>query len=301
MHCFAVWAPSAQSVDLELTAPDGSRSVPMQRSEGGWWRLPSVSPEHGWDYAYRVDGGDPTPDPRSAWLPAGVDGPSRVFDASRHAWHDAGWRGPRDGRGTLGGVIYELHVGTFTPEGTLDAAAERLDALVDLGVDVVELMPLAAFPGTNGWGYDGVQPYAVHDPYGGPEALQRFVDACHGRGLGVCLDVVYNHLGPEGNYLRSFGPYFTGLHDTPWGEAVNLDDEDAAEVRRWICDNALRWFEDFRIDALRLDAVHALVDKSPRHVLAQLSDEVAALSSRLGRPLTLIAESDLNDPVMIKP
>ena len=301
MHCFAVWAPSAQSVDLELTTADGSRSVPMERSEGGWWRQPSLTPEHGWDYSYRVDGGDPTPDPRSSWLPAGVDGPSRVFAASRHAWHDAGWRGPQQGHGTLGGVIYELHVGTFTPEGTLDAAIGRLDALVDVGVDVVELMPLAAFPGTNGWGYDGVQPYAVHEPYGGPAALQRFVDACHLRGLGVCLDVVYNHLGPSGNYLSRFGPYFTDKHETPWGQAVNLDDEGSTVVRRWVVDNALRWFRDFHIDALRLDAVHELKDDSPTHLLAQLADETAALADALGRPLALIAESDLNDPRMVEP
>jgi maltooligosyltrehalose trehalohydrolase len=273
----------------------------MEPSEGGWWRQPSIAPEHGWDYEYRVDGGDPTPDPRSTWLPAGVDGPSRVFDSSRHAWQDAGWRGPQQGRGTLGGVVYELHVGTFTSEGTLDAAAERLDALVDLGVDVVELMPLAAFPGTNGWGYDGVQPYAVHEPYGGPAALQRFVDACHGRGLGVCLDVVYNHLGPAGNYLSRFGPYFTDKHETPWGQAVNLDDEGGTVVRRWVVDNALRWFRDFHVDALRLDAVHELKDDSPTHVLAQLADETAALADALGRPLALIAESDLNDPRMVEP
>jgi maltooligosyltrehalose trehalohydrolase len=301
MHCFAVWAPTAHSVDLELTTPDGSRTVPMERSEGGWWRSAGLAPEHGWDYAYRVDGGDPTPDPRSTWLPAGVDGPSRVFTASRYAWQDAGWRGPRNGEGTLGGVIYEMHVGTFTPEGTLEAAIEHLDALLDVGVDVVELLPLAAFPGRHGWGYDGVQPYAVHEPYGGPEALQRFVDACHGKGLGVCLDVVYNHLGPSGNYLSRFGPYFTDKHSTPWGQAVNLDDEGSSVVRRWVIDNALRWFRDFHIDALRLDAVHELKDDSDTHVLAQLADETAALSDALGRPLALIAESDLNDPRMVTP
>jgi maltooligosyltrehalose trehalohydrolase len=301
MHCFAVWAPTANSVDLELVTPDGGRTLAMERSEGGWWRSSGLTPEHGWDYAYRVDGGDPTPDPRSGWLPAGVDGPSRVFEASRHAWQDAGWRGPQQGRGTLGGVVYELHVGTFTPDGTLDAAVEHLDDLVDVGVDVVELLPLAAFPGRHGWGYDGVQPYAVHEPYGGPAALQRFVDACHARGLGVCLDVVYNHLGPSGNYLSRFGPYFTDKHSTPWGQAINLDDEGSPAVRRWVIDNALRWFRDFHVDALRLDAVHELKDDSPTHLLAQLADETAALSDALGRPLALIAESDLNDPRMVEP
>jgi maltooligosyltrehalose trehalohydrolase len=271
------------------------RKVAMADGGGGWWRVSVEDAGHGTDYAFAIDGGEPVPDPRSPWQPAGVHGPSRVFDPGRYAWeHEAGVD-------VLGRVFYELHVGTFTPEGTLDAAIGHLDDLVDVGVEVVEVMPVATFPGDRGWGYDGVDLYAVHEAYGGPAALQRFVDACHARGLGVCLDVVYNHLGPEGNYLRSFGPYFTGLHDTPWGDAVNLDDEGSAEVRRWICDNALRWFADFRVDALRLDAVHALADDSPRHLLAQLSDEVTQLASRLGRPLALIAESDLNDPVMIDP
>ena len=296
MHEFRVWAPAARHVTLHL--PGSGAREPMARVDGGWWRLAVPGAGHGTDYAFAVDDGDPLPDPRSAWQPAGVHGPSRVFDTGRHAWaSDAAW----SGLDVVGRVFYELHVGTFTPEGTLDAAIGHLDDLAALGVDVVELMPLAAFPGDRGWGYDGVDLYAVHEPYGGPAALQRFVDAAHARGLGVCLDVVYNHLGPEGNYLRSFGPYFTGRHDTPWGEAVNLDDDGAAEVRRWICDNALRWLAEFRVDALRLDAVHALVDESPRHLLAQLSDEVAALAARLGRPLALVAESDLNDPVTIEP
>jgi maltooligosyltrehalose trehalohydrolase len=201
----------------------------------------------------------------------------------------------------LGGVLYELHVGTFTPEGTLPAVEQHLDELVGLGVDVVELMPVAAFPGRWGWGYDGVHAYAVHEPYGGPAALQHLVDACHGRGLGVCLDVVYNHLGPSGNYLSRFGPYFSDRHHTPWGQAVNLDGPGSHEVRRWVVDNALRWFTEFHVDALRLDAVHDLLDDSPRHLLAQLSDETAELAGRLGRPLALIAESDLNDPRMVAP
>ena len=237
------------------------------------------------------------PDPRSAWQPDGVHGPSRVFDASLHRWDDASWAG-RDVRGA---VFYELHVGTFTDEGTLDSAVARLDHLVQLGVDVVSLMPVAAFPGRWGWGYDGVDLYAVHEPYGGPQALQRFVDACHGRGLAVCLDVVYNHLGPSGNYLHGFGPYFTDKHHTPWGQAVNLDDDGSEQVRRFVVDNALRWFRDFHVDALRLDAVHALVDDSEPHLLAQLSDETASLAADLGRPLGLVAESDLNDARMVTP
>jgi maltooligosyltrehalose trehalohydrolase len=292
-----VWAPDAGVVELVL--PATGRRVALERSEDGWWTTPADEPElaHGDDYAFAVDGSDPRPDPRSAWQHAGVHGPSRVFDPSRHAWADAGWQGAdlRDG------VIYELHLGTFTDEGTLDAAAERLDHLVDLGVTTVELMPVAAFDGQHGWGYDGVDLYAVHEAYGGPEAMQRFVDEAHGHGLAVCLDVVYNHLGPAGNYLDTFGPYFTEAHETPWGRAVNLDGPGSEGVRRWICDNALRWLRDFHIDSLRLDAVHALVDESPRHLLAQLADEVAALSAEVGRPLTLVAESDLNDAVMVTP
>jgi len=269
----------------------------MQRAEGGWWELEVPSAGHGTSYAFSVDGGEPMPDPRSGWQPEGVHGFSRVFDASRFGWADSGWRG-RDVRGA---VFYELHVGTFTEEGTLEAAAGHLDYLVALGVEVVSLMPVAAFPGRHGWGYDGVDLYAVHEPYGGPLELQRFVDRCHAVGLAVCLDVVYNHLGPSGNYLDSFGPYFTSKHTTPWGPAVNLDDTGCSEVRRFICDNALRWFRDFHIDALRLDAVHALADDSPQHLLAQLSSETASLSAELGRPLGLVAESDLNDPRMVEP
>jgi maltooligosyltrehalose trehalohydrolase len=226
-----------------------------------------------------------------------VHGPSRAYDDALFTWTDTAWRGIA----LPGSVVYELHVGTFTADGTLDAAIERLGHLVDLGVDLVELMPVAAFSGTHGWGYDGVHPFAVHEPYGGPDALKRFVDACHGRGLGVVLDVVYNHLGPSGNYLPSFAPYFTEKHHTPWGAAVNLDDEGCTEVRRWIVDNALMWLRDYHVDGLRLDAVHALADDSDEHVLSQLSREVDVLATHVRRPLSLIAESDLNQPAMVTP
>jgi maltooligosyltrehalose trehalohydrolase len=295
MHEFRVWAPSAERVLLHL--PGLSRREPMGKQDGGWWSVTVDEAGDGTDYAFAVDGGEPRPDPRSAWQPDGVDGPSRVFDAAAHTWQDHTWAG-RDARGT---VAYELHVGTFTPEGTFDAAIGRLDHLVELGVDMVEVMPVAAFPGRWGWGYDGVDLYAVHDGYGGPAAFQRFVDAAHRKGLAVCLDVVYNHLGPAGNYLSGFGPYFTGTHQTPWGAAVNLDDTGSEGVRSWIIDNALRWFTEFHVDCLRLDAVHALVDTSSRHVLAGLSDAVAELSASLGKPLGLFAESDLNDPMMVDP
>jgi maltooligosyltrehalose trehalohydrolase len=293
-----VWAPRAAAVELVETTPSGAQEArtPMVGEAGGWWR--SAEPlAPGTDYLFSLDGGPGLPDPRSPWQPAGVHGPSRTFDAAAFGWTDGAWAG----RDVLGAVVYELHVGTFTPEGTLDAAVGRLDHLVRLGVDMVELMPVAAFPGERGWGYDGVALWAVHEAYGGPEALQRFVDAAHARGLAVCLDVVYNHLGPSGNYLGEFGPYFTERHHTPWGAAVNLDGDDAAEVRAFVVQNALRWLRDFRIDALRLDAVHALVDDSPRHLLAELADAVAELSVEVGRPLSLIAESDLNDAAMVTP
>ncbi|MFG1820248.1 malto-oligosyltrehalose trehalohydrolase [Kribbella sp. NPDC049174] len=293
MHTFRVWAPSASSVDVVLR--DGT--LPMRWAGDGWWRRDVVEARPGTDYAFTVDGVGPLPDPRSAWQPDGVHGFSRVFDEDHFRWTDSEWTG-RDVRGS---VFYELHIGTFTPEGTLDAAAGHLDYLVALGVEVVSLMPVAAFPGRHGWGYDGVHLYAVHEPYGGPEALQRFVNRCHEVGLAVCVDVVYNHVGPSGNRLGEFGPYFTDRHTTPWGPAINLDDTGSTEVRRWICDNALRWFRSFHLDALRLDAVHALADDSPTHLLAQLSSETAELSKQLGRPLGLVAESDLNDPRMVEP
>lgn len=294
-----VWAPTAPSVVVHVVARGGEEpfdfSARMDINRPGWWIGPDVAP--GVDYSFSVEDEGPFPDPRSASQPDGVHGPSRTFDAGAYRWADATWRG-RDARGS---VFYELHVGTFTEEGTLDAAAERLKDLASIGIEMVELMPIVPFPGRYGWGYDGVSIFAVHEALGGPEALQRFVDRAHAVGLGVCLDVVYNHMGPSGNYLAKFGPYFTEAYETPWGWAVNLDQDGAEEVRRYLIDNALRWFEDFRVDALRLDAVHELHDRSPHHFLSQLSDEVADLADRLNRPLSLIAESDLNDERMVTP
>ena len=308
-----VWAPTAQSVEIVLN-PLGNKTIrqAMVPTTDGWWRWEGERTAYGAgngaqsdgsvDYAFIVDGAEPAlPDPCSAWQPHGVHGPSRLIDPNAFEWTDDNWRGTREGAGILGGVIYELHVGTFTPEGTLDAAIDRLDHLVALGIDLVELMPIAPFPGDWGWGYDGVGLHAVHDWYGGPLALQRFVDAGHARGLGVCLDVVHNHLGPSGNYLSRFGPYFTDRHHTPWGEAVNLDAPEHEHVRAFVIDSALRWLRDFHVDALRLDAVHELKDDSEKHFLAELSDAVAALADEVGRPLDLIAESDLNDVAMVSP
>ncbi|MGC0271589.1 malto-oligosyltrehalose trehalohydrolase [Pseudactinotalea sp. Z1739] len=289
-----VWAPNAEQVEIDL--PGTGARAPMRPGGEGWWASEPVL-EAGTDYAFSLDGGPLRPDPRSPWQPQGVHAPSRWYDPADFDWTDREWAG----KGVHGAVIYELHIGTFTPDGTLDAAIERLDHLVALGVDIVELMPVAAFPGERGWGYDGVGLYAVQHPYGGPAALARFVDAAHNAGLGVALDVVFNHLGPSGNYLGEFGPYFTDRHHTPWGAAVNLDGPDSAPVRAFIIECALRWLDDFHIDALRLDAVHELKDDSGEHLLAELSRAVADLSSRVGRPLGLIAESDLNDAAMVAP
>ncbi|MEQ4547641.1 malto-oligosyltrehalose trehalohydrolase [Nocardioides kribbensis] len=272
----------------------------MTRGDDGWWTPAGEVPgaDSGpVDYGYLLyDDDTPRPDPRSRRQPDGVHGLSRSFDPSAYAWGDGAWTG----RQLAGSVVYELHVGTFTPEGTLDAALGRLDHLVDLGVDLVEVMPVNAFNGTHNWGYDGVDWYAVDESYGGPEAYQRFVDGCHAAGLGVVQDVVYNHLGPSGNYLPLYGPYLTEGRNT-WGDLVNLDQEGSAEVRRYILDNVAMWLEDYHVDALRLDAVHALQDTSAVHLLEEMGLEVAALSAHLRRPLTLIAESDLNDARMVTP
>lgn len=286
-HEFSVWAPTPDNVTLDA---DGARH-PMTRSEDGWWRVTVDVPADA-RYGFVVDDSEPLPDPRSPRQPDGVHGLSQLWTSAPPA--------PWPGRTIDGTVIYELHVGTFTPAGTFDAAIERLDHLVGLGVDFVELMPVNAFSGSHGWGYDGVLWYAVHEPYGGPSGLVRFVDACHQRGLGVLLDAVFNHLGPSGNYLPKFGPYLT-VGRTPWGEAINIAAADSDPVRRYIIDCALRWMRDFGIDGLRLDAVHALVDTTAVHLLEELAAETDALATELGRPLALIAESDLNDPRLITP
>jgi maltooligosyltrehalose trehalohydrolase len=290
---FSTWAPLAQtSVEVLLR---GER-LPMKPGDDGWWHADHDA-EPGERYSFVLDGGQPRTDPRALRLPEGPEGPCEVVDLSQVRWSDSAWHGAQ----LAGSVVYEMHIGTFTEEGTFAAAIERLDHLVDLGVDVVEVMPLATFPGVHGWGYDGVGLYAVHEPYGGPYAFCELVDACHARGLAVCLDVVYNHLGPSGNHLSEFGPYFTNRYDTPWGDALNLDDEDSDEVRRFVIDNALMWLRDFHVDGLRLDAVHALFDDRAVTLLEELSAEVNAMSSRLNRQLWLIAESDRNDPLTVTP
>lgn len=295
MHRFDIWAPFAKKMALHVN----NAALPMQGpDEQGCWQLEVSGAGPGTDYGFLVDSDStPYPDPRSQWQPGGVHGLSRIYDQRAFSWTDAHFQPPP----LPSAILYELHIGTFTGAGTLDAAIGKLDYLVGLGVTHVELMPVASFAGTRGWGYDGVALYAVHEPYGGPDALKRFVNAAHAKGLAVLLDVVYNHFGPVGNYTGKFGPYVTDAHHTPWGGAVNLESAGAYQVRRFFCDNALMWMRDFHIDGLRIDAVHAFVDRSAIHFLEQLAIETETLAASLGRDFVLIAESDLNDPRLVTP
>jgi len=243
-----------------------------------------------------VDGGEPLPDPRSPWQPEGPHGSSRALDHTEFQWTDQAWRGSS----LPNAVIYECHIGTFTEEGTFDAAIHKLPHLIDLGVTAIELMPVVEFSGRRGWGYDGVDLFAPHHSYGGPDGLKRLIDAAHGLGLSTIVDVVYNHFGPDGNYVSNFGPYFTDRYATPWGQAINFDGPDSDEVRRFFVDNALMWLRDYHFDGLRLDAIHAILDGSALHILEQLKHEVVELESVLGRTLWVIAESDLNDPRIVE-
>jgi maltooligosyltrehalose trehalohydrolase len=286
-----VWAPKARKVRLRVAG----KTSEMERLDRGWWLADSSEIAADAEYSFVLDDGVPLPDPRSPWQPYGIDGPSRRVDHGSFSWNDPTWQAPP----LSSAVIYELHVGTFTQEGTFDSAVERMDHLAGLGITHVELMPVQEFSGDWGWGYDGVDLYAPHHAYGGPPGLKRFVDACHSAGLAVLLDVVYNHLGPVGNYLSRFGPYFTGKYSTPWGEAINLDGPGSDEVRRFLCDNARMWLRDYHIDGLRIDAVHAILDSSAIHFLEQLAHEVDELEAQTGRHLALIAESDLNDPRVV--
>ncbi|MBM0232734.1 malto-oligosyltrehalose trehalohydrolase [Micromonospora sp. STR1_7] len=291
---FTVWAPDAERVRLHLP---GDADHEMRAAPDGWWRVEVPDAGPGTDYAFLLDDDDtPLPDPRSPWQPQGVHGPSRRYDHSTFDWADSSWTG----RQLPGSILYELHIGTFTPEGTFDAAIDRLDHLVSLGVDLIELLPVNAFNGEHNWGYDGVCWYAPHQPYGGPDGLKRFVDAAHAKGLGVILDVVYNHFGPSGAYAPRFGPYLAEQSNT-WGRSVNLDGPHSDEVRRYIIDSVLMWLRDYHVDGLRLDAVHALPDSRAVPILEELALAVESLSTHLGRPLSLIAESDLNDPRLITP
>ena len=290
---FLVWAPVPDRVELHLGSP-GERVVEMERGPRGYWSAVAEDVEPGARYFYLLDGERDRPDPASRYQPEGVHGPSQVIG---DILADGGsWRG----LAIEDYIFYELHVGTFTPEGTLESAIAELDGLADLGVTAVELMPVAQFPGERDWGYDGVLPFAVQNSYGGPPALRRFVQECHARSLAVVLDVVYNHFGPEGNYMREFGHYFSRRYETPWGEAINFDGPDSDEVRRFFIENALYWIHEFHVDALRLDAVQAIYDRSASPFLRQLAAAVRASSHRLGRRVYAIPESDLNDPALVR-
>lgn len=291
---FCVWAPWAHAVELVLNEPR-ALEVRMQPDNGHF--VATVDDiEEGQRYGFRVDGSELLPDPASRHQPDGVHGLSSVL-SSEFPWRDGGWQGPA----MQDYVMYELHVGTFTPEGTFEAAAARVPALHELGITVIELMPVAQFPGDRNWGYDGVLPFAVQNSYGGPRGLKHFVDECHRAGMAVCLDVVYNHMGPEGNILGRFGPYFTHRYHTPWGDALNFDDAHSDHVREYFVSNALQWVDEFHIDALRLDAVHAIMDRSAQPFLRELADCVHRRATALQRNIALIAESDLGDPRMIRP
>lgn len=294
MHTFEVWAPRATAMSVKLA----DALIPMQGpDERGCWTAAVDGAQAGTDYSYRIDGDEMDhPDPRSCCQPYGPHGVSRLYDQTSFVWDDEHWQAPPLGSG----ILYELHIGTFTPEGTFDSAISRLDYLYRLGVTHIELMPVATYAGDRGWGYDGVALFAVTENYGGPDGLKRLVNACHARGLAVLLDVVYNHFGPVGNYAGKFAPYLTSNHRTPWGEAVNFEGAGSDEVRRFFCDNAMMWLRDFHIDGLRLDAVHEFVDRSAIHFMEQLTAEIDVLASTLGARKVLIAESDLNDPRVIR-
>jgi maltooligosyltrehalose trehalohydrolase len=286
-----VWAPKADRVELVIGIEGDRTAHPMEREARGFFGLTSPTPEPGTRYSFALDGGRPMPDPFSRLQPDGVDSPSAVFHPDRFSWDEGDWRGIE--RADL--VIYELHVGTFTPEGTFEAILPRLASLKELGVSAIELMPVAQFPGSRSWGYDGVHPFAVQSSYGGPEGLKTLVEACHRGGLAVLLDVIYNHFGPEGNYFPTFGPYLTEKYKTDWGPALNFDDKGCDAVRAMVLDNVRMWIGDYRFDGLRLDAADQIYDRSPRHILSEVAKVAHSEAAKLGRKAHVFAETDQND------
>jgi maltooligosyltrehalose trehalohydrolase len=293
---FSVWAPLPKRVTVKMVTPRESL-IPMTKLDNGYWAVTVKEVPPGSRYAFVLDDQLTRPDPASHFQPAGVHEPSQTVNHGDFAWTDSGWSGvPLEEM-----ILYELHVGTFTSEGSFDAIIPRLEALQDVGVNALEIMPVSQFPGERNWGYDGVFPFAVQNSYGGPDGLKRLVNACHRRGMAVVLDVVYNHLGPEGNYLADFAPYFTAKYQTPWGKAVNFDDAHSDEVRNYFIENALFWFEHYHFDALRLDAIHAICDMSAKPFLQELAEKTDSFSSLKNRGFYLIAESDLNDVRVITP
>jgi maltooligosyltrehalose trehalohydrolase len=293
MHTFRVWAPLPKKVEVQV----GGKKFPMCADANGWWATAISSANVGDDYGFVLDGAGPFPDPRSPLQPNGVHKLSQLVDQNSFQWTDKNFQASP----LSAAVIYELHLGTFTGQGTFLAAIEKLDHLVALGITHVELMPVVEYSGNHGWGYDGVDLFAPHHALGTPDDLKKLVGACHARNLAVILDVVYNHLGPSGNYLAKFAPYFTKKFASPWGDGINFDGPDSDDVRRFFCDNVLMWLRDFHFDGLRLDAVHGIFDTSATHFLEQLKMEVEELSVQLGRNLVLIPESDLNDPRLLWP
>lgn len=293
---FTVWAPKKEQMLLHIVAPF-DKKLEMLKNNAGYFTVEVKTKEKELRYFFRPENENDFPDPASAYQPGSVHDASQTIDHSFYKWKDDNWKGiPLEEW-----IIYELHTGTFTEEGTFEAIIKRLDDLKDAGINALELMPVAQFPGNRNWGYDGVYPYAVQNSYGGPEGLKKLVDACHQKNMAVILDVVYNHLGPEGNYFLKFGPYFTKKYTTPWGDAVNLDDEWSDGVREYFSDNAIYWLEHYHIDGLRCDAIHALFDNGAVHFWELTHKKVKALEAKLGRKFYLIAESDLNNPKVVKP
>lgn len=292
---FMVWAPFVQDVSVKMFSP-AERIIPMKRDGKGYWNVTADDVIPGTRYLYRLENERNRPDPASHFQPEGVHGASQVLDHNSFNWEDEGWSGLDLSEMS----IYELHIGTFTSEGTFDAVILRLDEINDMGINALEIMPVAQFPGERNWGYDGVYPFAVQNSYGGPEGLKRLVNECHKKGIAVILDVVYNHLGPEGNYLWDFGPYFTDKYRTPWGKAVNFDDAYSNEVRNFFIENTLHWFNNYHIDALRLDAIHGISDLSARPFLQELAERVEEFSAAEVKRVYLMAESDLNDSRVIR-
>ncbi|MHA6280579.1 malto-oligosyltrehalose trehalohydrolase [Salinimicrobium sp. CAU 1759] len=288
---FCVWAPFADTVEVVLKNID---SQSLAKDDKGYWKQTLYNVAPGELYRFRIDKKE-FPDPASLSQPEGVHSWSRVIDHNSYSWQDRSWKG----RELSNMIIYELHVGTFTPQGTFEAIIDKLDHLEELGINTIELMPIAQFPGERNWGYDGVYPFAAQHSYGGVEGLKKLIDACHKRNFSVLLDVVYNHFGPEGNYISQYGPYFTDKYHTPWGSAINYDDEHSDQVRQHFIQNALMWLEDFHFDGLRLDAIHEIIDRGARHFLKELSEKTDELEEKTGRKYVLIAESDLNDTRII--
>lgn len=291
---FKLWAPLLENVVLHIVAPEPAE-IAMTKNDDGYF-IATIPAKPGTLYYYRPENSNDFPDPASQYQPEGVHGPSMVIDHN-YNWNEHNWKGlPLESM-----VFYELHAGTFTPDGTFDAIIPRLDDLVDIGINAIELMPVAQFPGNRNWGYDGVYPYAVQNTYGGPEGLKRLVDACHQKGIAVFLDVVYNHLGPEGNYFAEYGPYFSKKYQTPWGNALNFDDDWSDGVRDFFAYNAIYWFQNYHIDGLRLDAINMVYDNGALHFWEFINQKVEQLQQHSGRPLYMVAESDLNSPKVTKP